>query len=223
MANKQYQVPIETSPGSTGGGGSVTSVGTAGIATGGPITTTGTVTVAGSGNTTTAATAAANLHAAPAGDVVTTDGSGNVQDSGTLLSSLAPLASPTFTGTPAAPPAGAGTNTTQLATTAFVQAALGASGAVTWGNIGNAAGNLTLANAAFTTTFNQTSSVAWLWANTTTATSGTTNASPLLELAANYWTGAASAQDLWTVQSSLAAGTNAASTLSIAHAGSTGT
>lgn len=38
---------------------------------------------------------------------------------------LAPTASPTFTGTPAAPTATAGTNTTQLATTAFVQAALG--------------------------------------------------------------------------------------------------
>jgi hypothetical protein len=35
---------------------------------------------------------------------------------------LAPLASPTFTGTPAAPTAAAGTNTTQLATTAFVLA-----------------------------------------------------------------------------------------------------
>lgn len=35
---------------------------------------------------------------------------------------LAPLASPTFTGTPAAPTASAGTNTTQLATTAFVAA-----------------------------------------------------------------------------------------------------
>jgi hypothetical protein len=33
---------------------------------------------------------------------------------------LAPLASPTFTGTPAAPTATAGTNTTQLATTAYV-------------------------------------------------------------------------------------------------------
>ena len=33
----------------------------------------------------------------------------------------APLASPTFTGTPAAPTATVGTNTTQLATTAFVQ------------------------------------------------------------------------------------------------------
>ncbi len=38
----------------------------------------------------------------------------------------APLASPTFTGTPAAPTAAPGTNTTQVATTAFVQAALGA-------------------------------------------------------------------------------------------------
>lgn len=38
----------------------------------------------------------------------------------------APSASPTFTGIPAAPTPAAGTNTTQLATTAFVQAAVGA-------------------------------------------------------------------------------------------------
>lgn len=37
------------------------------------------------------------------------------------LAAKAPLASPTFTGTPAAPTASGGTNTTQLATTAFVQ------------------------------------------------------------------------------------------------------
>jgi hypothetical protein len=43
---------------------------------------------------------------------------------GTLAGDIvAPLASPTFTGTPAAPTATPGTNTTQLATTAFVQAA----------------------------------------------------------------------------------------------------
>lgn len=40
------------------------------------------------------------------------------------VSGLAPLTSPTFTGVPAAPTATAGTNTTQLATTAFVTAAL---------------------------------------------------------------------------------------------------
>lgn len=38
--------------------------------------------------------------------------------------SRAPLASPTFTGTPSAPTAAAGTNTTQLATTAFVTTAV---------------------------------------------------------------------------------------------------
>jgi hypothetical protein len=41
------------------------------------------------------------------------------------------LASPTFTGAPAAPTATAGTNTTQIATTAFVNAALAAGGFVT--------------------------------------------------------------------------------------------
>ena len=41
------------------------------------------------------------------------------------LTAKANLASPTFTGTPAAPTAGSGTNTTQLATTAFVQTAIG--------------------------------------------------------------------------------------------------
>jgi len=38
----------------------------------------------------------------------------------TVLSAYAPLASPAFTGTPTAPTAAAGTNTTQLATTGFV-------------------------------------------------------------------------------------------------------
>lgn len=42
----------------------------------------------------------------------------------------APLANPTFTGVPAAPTANAGTNTTQIATTAFVTAALSVAGGV---------------------------------------------------------------------------------------------
>jgi hypothetical protein len=49
----------------------------------------------------------------------------------TQLNEKAALASPTFTGTPAAPTATAGTNTTQLATTAFVQTALGGVESVT--------------------------------------------------------------------------------------------
>jgi hypothetical protein len=92
-----------------------------------------------------------------------------------------------------------------------------------WSGLGNAAGNLALSNAAYTTTFNQTSAVAWLWANTTTGTNSTTNASPLIKLAANYYTGSASAQDIWTIGMSLAAGTNGNSTLTFSHSGSTGT
>ena len=41
------------------------------------------------------------------------------------IGAKAPLASPTFTGTPAAPTAAANTNTTQIATTAYVQTELG--------------------------------------------------------------------------------------------------
>ena len=47
----------------------------------------------------------------------------------TLLSAKAPLASPALTGTPTAPTAVAATNTTQIATTAFVQTALAGLGA----------------------------------------------------------------------------------------------
>ena len=42
----------------------------------------------------------------------------------TATATKADLASPTFTGTPAAPTAASSTNTTQIATTAFVQAAI---------------------------------------------------------------------------------------------------
>lgn len=56
------------------------------------------------------------------GDVVLFNGTTGkiIKESSTALSALALLASPTFTGTPAAPTATAGTNTTQIATTAFV-------------------------------------------------------------------------------------------------------
>ena len=50
----------------------------------------------------------------------------NESDADTAIALKADIASPTFTGTPAAPTASAGTNTTQLATTAFVEAAVAA-------------------------------------------------------------------------------------------------
>ena len=48
------------------------------------------------------------------------------------LGAKAPLASPTFTGTPKAPTAASGTNNTQLATTAFVQQEIAAAAEVFW-------------------------------------------------------------------------------------------
>ena len=48
-----------------------------------------------------------------------------------LDSSKAPLASPTFTGTPAAPTAAASTDTTQIATTAYVKDQLGETAVIT--------------------------------------------------------------------------------------------
>lgn len=89
-----------------------------------------------------------------------------------------------------------------------------------WNNLGNASGALTLANGTNPTTFNQTSAVVWLWANTTTGTNLTTNASPVLEMAANYFT-TVSAVDTWSLGSSLAAGANGKSTFTIGHTGST--
>jgi hypothetical protein len=59
------------------------------------------------------------------GDVATYNSVlGQVHDSGTLLSALAPLASPTFTGTPASVTPAATDNTTKIATTAFVRSVL---------------------------------------------------------------------------------------------------
>lgn len=49
---------------------------------------------------------------------------GQITTINSSLATKAPLASPALTGTPTAPTAGGGTNTTQLATTAFVAAAI---------------------------------------------------------------------------------------------------
>lgn len=66
--------------------------------------------------------------------------------------SRAPLASPTFTGTPAAPTAAAGTNTTQIATTAFVKTAIDNIAGVVHTASGTIATNETSKAVAFTGT-----------------------------------------------------------------------
>jgi len=58
-----------------------------------------------------------------------THGISDVTGLQTALDAKAPLASPALSGTPTAPTAASGNNTTQIATTAFVQAAIGSFGA----------------------------------------------------------------------------------------------
>lgn len=60
------------------------------------------------------------------------------------IATKADLASPTFTGTPTAPTAASGTNTTQVATTAFVQTAMAAAGAGTVTSVGVSSSDLTV-------------------------------------------------------------------------------
>lgn len=102
----------------TGGAGTVTDV--AALTLG----TTGTDLSSSVANGTTTPVITLNVPTASAsnrGVLSTTDWS--------TFNGKAPLASPTFTGIPAAPTAAPGTNTTQVATTAFVTAAVTASGA----------------------------------------------------------------------------------------------
>jgi hypothetical protein len=96
------------------------------------------------------------------------------------------------------------------------------SGSVLWSDLGAAGADLTLANAGFNTTFNQTSAVNWKWANTTAATSGVSQSSPILNINGKYWDGAASQTDSWTLQDVIANGTNGTSTLTFTHSGTTG-
>lgn len=80
--------------------------------------------------------------AVPNNDVVIGSGTG-IQDSGSLISSFAPLASPAFTGTPIAPTPSTADSSTKIATTAYVQAQgfSTAAGANPTGTIGASAVN----------------------------------------------------------------------------------
>jgi hypothetical protein len=92
---------------------------------------------------------------------------------------------------------------------------------LTWSGITNPTANLTLSMATYTTTFDQTSAANWTWANTTAATSSTSQSSPILNLSGTYWTGSASGADSWSIQDLIASGTNGNSILTLVHSGST--
>jgi hypothetical protein len=68
----------------------------------------------------------------------------------TAIATKADLASPALTGTPTAPTATTGNNTTQIATTAFVQASLSAAGAGTVTSVGVSSSDLTVTNSPVT-------------------------------------------------------------------------
>lgn len=76
---------------------------------------------------------------------------GNVDGLQTALDAKAPLASPALTGTPTAPTAANGTNTTQIATTAFVQTTVAANAALIGGSVTTTGSNKTLSTNEFCT------------------------------------------------------------------------
>lgn len=122
-----------------------------------------------------------------------------------LADSKANLASPTFTGTPSAPTAAVGTNTTQIATTAFVQAEIandaptktgtGASG--TWGI--NITGDAATVDGKSFGTLSAAGGI--VYATSTTAMAGTAAGT-----AGQVLTSGGAGAPTWTSQSSLDAG-----------------
>lgn len=98
-----------------------------------------------------------------------------------------------------------------------------AGGSPTWDAITSAAGNLSLSNAGFNSTFNHTSSTSWTWANTTAATVTVPQPAPSFTWSSQYWaTGAVTGTDTWKVVPVLVAGLNGTSTLAFSHTGTTG-
>jgi hypothetical protein len=115
--------------------------GTLPVANGGTGAATLTGLVKGNGTGAMTAAVAGTDYVAPSGSItgnaanvtgtvaIANGGTGATTATGALTNlGAAPIASPTFTGTPAAPTATAGTNTTQVATTAFVTNALSSAG-----------------------------------------------------------------------------------------------
>jgi hypothetical protein len=103
---------------------------------------------------------------------------------------------------------------------AFRAIAFGDLPTITLDEIGSAASAVTWNNSTNAITVNNTSAVTQAFANITFATSALSQSSPLLSLSGNYWNGTASATDSWTIENSIANGTNGTASLAFAHAGS---
>ena len=149
--------------------GSASSVGQFTVDTKGRITTAASVAIAITG-----AQVSGNI-AGAAGSVAWGTITGAIASQADLTSALAlkaNLASPTLTGVPAAPTAAGGTNTTQIATTAFVQSAVAGLGTIS--NITNVGAGLTITNPTGpTTNINIDNSIVATLAGTQTITNKT--------------------------------------------------
>lgn len=97
-------------------------------------------------------------------------------------------------------------------------------GSAAWSALTNATAGLTLANAGYATTFDQTSAVNWTWANTTAATSTTAQSSPILRECGQGWEGStpANTTDCWTIQNVIQNGANPSSPSNTLTFGNTG-
>jgi hypothetical protein len=93
---------------------------------------------------------------------------------------------------------------------------------ILWSQIQPATGNLSINNGANSTTFQQTTTVPWLWQNLTVAVHLTPQNSPILELAGQYFTGAVSQLDVWTMSDVLGTADNGTSTFTFGHNGTPG-
>jgi hypothetical protein len=207
-----------------GGGGTVFNVSSGAGLTGGPITTTGTLSIASGGVTNTMLV---NSAVTVNGQTCTLGSTCDV-NSGATSGTLA-----INNGAGAALTAYAGA-TTCVSGGQAVQS-ITASGGVTcytpsasstaWDDITNPAGNMSLSLGAKTSVFSYTTpggafgATLWSWYNSTAATAIASADSPRLGLVGNYWTGSASANDLWEVGSLIGTGANGSSTLVFSNGG----
>jgi uncharacterized membrane protein (DUF441 family) len=97
------------------------------------------------------------------------------------------------------------------------------SSTVSWSSILDPSGNLALNMGTNTSSFNTTTAASnyFKWANTTAATSGTAQSSPILSLCGQGWESAtpANTTDCWTFQNVIANGANPSPTLTFANTG----
>jgi hypothetical protein len=157
--------------------------------------------------TTAYADAAVAVETTARGTAVTAEASARTTADGLL----APKASPALTGTPTAPTPAALDNSTKISTTAYSDAAVAVEKT-----------RALAAEALLAPIANAVLTGGETLDNPTAATSTVAQSSPISTTSGRYWNGAASATDSWTQQVVIANGTNGASTLTLAHAGSTG-